>query len=87
MDVDCCWLNPGDRQYCPGEGCTCECHNRPEPATPEVERLRQLLLEASSEAHVAGRHPPYGSSFLDCSWSTCTARREAISAHGKVPLS
>jgi len=46
--------------------------------------LRSLLMAASSDAH--GRHGGNGTSYLDCSWSECTARREAILSTANVPL-
>lgn len=46
----------------------------------ENDRLRHLLMGAASTSHTAEKHPPYGSSFLDCTWSTCTTYRVALAA-------
>ncbi len=44
----------------------------------DAQRLRGLLVDAASVAHTASKHPPYGSSFLDCSWTSCQSYRDAI---------
>lgn len=47
-------------------------------AGQEIGRLRQLLTKAASNGHVLMKHPPYGSSFLDCDLGPCTAYRAAL---------
>lgn len=40
--------------------------------------LRRLFMGAASDAHVLRRHPPYGSSFLDCEKGPCPEYRAAL---------
>lgn len=51
----------------------------------ENTRLRRLLTDAASTSHTAEKHPPYGSSFLDCDKSACTTYRIALAADRAGP--
>lgn len=44
----------------------------------DASEFGRLLLGLSSEAHYHRKHPPYGSSFLDCEREPCSVHRAAL---------
>lgn len=44
----------------------------------EAKTLGDLLMDAAAEVHYYRKHPPYGSSFLDCDRVPCARCRAAL---------
>jgi hypothetical protein len=80
-----------DHRACHGciDGCTREtavhcviCVNQAWPC--DASMLKDVLMGAAAEVHRRRKHPPYGSSFLDCDQAPCTRFRAAIGTHGHL---